>query len=364
MLQHWLKPVRFASINGYDHLENSQLGKRINIHTESEFPELKEVKVALLGIGEAEAHTVRQELYQMIWSFGDVQLADIGDVRKTDANFIIPVLLELRSAGILPIIIANSKTYLDIQYKAYLQSQDAFKMVLVDSNGGRLLSRSIRENISFDILNRPQFKLVDYCLLAHQAHLMDPEIVSDVEHRHFSSMRLGAVQENIKEAEPLIRDASAFSFSLSSIRYSEAPGQRQNYPSGLYSEEACQLCRYAGISDHVDSFGIYGYVGGIDFTRVTQTMVAQLIWYFLEGYAQRKSEWPDRLQQKQEYLVNISAVDQSLCFVRSLQSDRWWMKWKENPESDQYVHIPCSSRDYQIAAKNELSDRLYQHIIR
>jgi len=365
MLDHWLSPVRLSSLSSFETLEDRQVGKRISIHLEEGFPDLKGIRAAIIGLGDAESHAVREELYQMTWAFDGIEIADIGDLRKDDPNFVIPVLHELIDAGVIPILIARDKRHLDTQYRSYIQKQNPFKMVLVDSNGGRLPSRSIRDNISYDILNRASSPLSDFASLGHQAHLMDSEILKDLQHRSFSMMRLGDAQANIRETEPLIRDASAFCMSLSALRFSEAPGQLQNYPSGFYSEEACQLCRYAGISDQVSSMGIYGFVAGIDPTRVTATMVAQLAWYFLEGVAQRKDELPERLQSAQEYLVKISSLDQNISFLHSQRTDRWWMRVRRLHDPDEpEVLIPCSPRDYQQAARDQMPDRLFQFLSR
>ena len=43
------------------------------------------------------------------------------------------------------------------------------------------------------------------------------------------------------------------------------------------------LPRYAGISDKVTSFGIYEYNAKFDEKDQTAHLIAQMIWYFIEG---------------------------------------------------------------------------------
>lgn len=54
-------------------------------------------------------------------------------------------------------------------------------------------------------------------------------------------------------------------------------------PNGFYGEEICAISRYAGISDKVSSFGIYEYNSKHDSNYQTAHLIAQMIWYFIEG---------------------------------------------------------------------------------
>ncbi len=66
---------------------------------------------------------------------------------------------------------------------------------------------------------------------------------------YFDVSRLGHIQSKLEEAEPILRNADILSFDISAIRQSDAPACATTTPNGLYGEEACQVMRYAGMSD-------------------------------------------------------------------------------------------------------------------
>jgi len=72
-------------------------------------------------------------------------------------------------------------------------------------------------------------------------------------------------------------------FDLNAIKHSDAPGTKKIQPNGLTGEEACQLSRYSGISDATQCFGIFEYEPSIDEQGITAKVIAQMVWYFLDG---------------------------------------------------------------------------------
>ncbi|MEZ4931669.1 MAG: hypothetical protein R2788_06060 [Saprospiraceae bacterium] len=41
------------------------------------------------------------------------------------------------------------------------------------------------------------------------------------------------------------------------MKYADAPAAQDATPSGFFSEEACQISRYAGMNDKLTSIGFY-----------------------------------------------------------------------------------------------------------
>ena len=66
---------------------------------------------------------------------------------------------------------------------------------------------------------------------------------------YFDAHRLGEVRSCMEDAEPVIRNADMISVDVSAIRFPDAPGSHNESPNGFYGDEACQLMRYAGMSD-------------------------------------------------------------------------------------------------------------------
>jgi arginase family enzyme len=83
-------------------------------------------------------------------------------------------------------------------------------------------------------------------------------------------------------------------FNMSAIKAADAHGQNSPSANGFTGEEACQLARYAGMSDDLKSFGIYNVNPTNDLNNLTSQLSAQMLWYFIDGYNNRKSEYPNK----------------------------------------------------------------------
>ena len=122
--------------------------------------------------------------------------------------------------------------------------------------------------------------------------------------------------------------------------------------------------RYAGLSDKLTSLGLYEVNPSYDNRDQTSHLAAQMIWYFLDGYYQRKKDQP--LVNKNafvKYHVNIKKDMQEIVFYKSKMSERWWME-VPYPNSKVKYHrhhlVPCSYKDYEVAMKDEMPDRWWQ----
>jgi formiminoglutamase len=159
----------------------------------------------------------------------------------------------------------------------------------------------------------------------------------------------------------LLRGTQALSLDLSAIRYSDAPGNRQAKPTGLFSEEACQLAHYAGESPRISSFGIYGCNPSVDKDEQTSQLAAHILWYFVNGFYHRRHEWPQANDANfVKYTIHFRQTKYELHFWKSLTTDRWWMAVPAAAKSganSQSVFVPCSYLDYQMACNEELPER-------
>ena len=129
-------------------------------------------------------------------------------------------------------------------------------------------------------------------------------------------------------------------------------------PNGFYGEDACQICRYAGMNDKLSSIGFYEFNPAFDQNGQTALLLAQMIWYFIEGYYQRKKDIP--LQPKSQYLIYRTSLKEDgheLLFVKSKKTDRWWMQVaypSTSSKNERYHLVPCSYDDYQLAVNGEM----------
>ena len=141
-----------------------------------------------------------------------------------------------------------------------------------------------------------------------------------------------------------------FSFDISAIKYGDAPANIKGSPNGLTGEESCTLTRYAGMSEVLTSFGIFGYDHLHDEHNMTAKQISQMLWYFVDGYLVRKSE--AKLTEREEFIVfNVAFTDNDTVFLKSKRTNRWWMKLPDQS------YVPCSYNDYLVASNDEIPER-------
>ena len=358
MLDNWLHPLEPKSLN-IPKLFRNQFGKKITRY-EKALPDLSKTRLALLGIGNEDADAVRKALYQLSFPFGRLKIADLGNVRKLETDFVIPILKELLESHIFPIVIGGNPIFTAAQFQAHRSILQSVNLVGVDE---RIPYHPKIDGDVFylnGILDNPKSKLFNLGMIGCQSHFLNAQLLKAFDKRSYECLRLGKVRAGIAETEPLIRDADLLSFHIAALRQSEAPGQQQPSPSGFFSEEACQISRYAGMSDKLTSIGFYGFQKNADRKEQTSQLVAQLIWYFLDGFHHRKNDYPATTDGLAEYVVDFKGHDFQLSFWKSSKSSRWWMQVPVKTKRKHRRHrlIPCSYNDYLEACENDLPERL------
>ncbi len=359
MLDNWLQPISTA-LTATDNRTEQTLGKNLQLYSDT-FPNLEQTRIALLGTDEAATDAVRQVLYPLSFPFSHLQIADIGNARKADQAFLIPLLKELLDSQIVPVLISPHVHHILPLYKAFQSLQSHVNFNIVDE---RLpLGESKKGESDFylnDILMNTRSRLFHFGAIGCQTHHTPPEAFQFLEKNSFDCIRLGNARADISEVEPVIRDGDLMGFHLAALRQADAPGVANPSPSGFTVEEACQICRYAGMSDKLKAFGIFGLHTHLDRDAQTAQVVAQMIWYFVDGFYNRKNDFPVSNDGLTEYIVDFKSMDYQLTFWKSQRSSRWWMQVpvKIGKKYNRHRLIPCSYNDYKLACQDELPERL------
>jgi len=361
MLQNWLKPLSASFLKNAERLPSTCFGKNILV-LKDQMLDLKKVKAVLLGVGEKEANAVRECLYRSAYPFPKGAVADLGNLRKSEASLLIPVVNELLAGKVLPIILAGKDEFARAQFLAYQDAKALVNLAVVDERfrfGGK-------EEVYTPLLSPVHPLLFNFGLVGFQAHQTPPDAIGFLTKNNFDAVRLGKSRAAMEETEPVLRDADLLAFHLGALKQSEAPGVTAASPSGYFTEEACQLCRYAGMSDKLTSFGIFGYAPERDRDAQTAQAAAQMIWYFLEGVFNRKNDYPVSKAGLTEYIVAFRQLHYQLTFWKSAKSGRWWMQVPVPTKKKHERHrlVPCSYQDYQSACREELPERLVQALQR
>jgi hypothetical protein len=129
----------------------------------------------------------------------------------------------------------------------------------------------------------------------------------------FDSYRLGEISNNITLAEPIFRDADVVSLDLNSIN-------RRilvilfRLRLMVLTERDIFLCPYAGISDKVSIFGIFNHNN----SSQESVLIAQIIWYFIEGFHYRSNEYP--FGSRENYIKYIVPMEEETLIFKKRQN--------------------------------------------
>lgn len=352
--------------------------KSIRIYSEK-MPDHRDAHIALIGLKEERgtltnsgvttgADEIRKKLYNLKRGSGAYRIVDLGnlnpgiDLNETYVRIseVCRILLE---KNVLPILIGGTHDLDYGQYAAYETLEKLVSFLNVDAMldlEDKTESGASRQHIHKVLLHEPNY-LFSYAHLAYQSYLIDPLSVSILEKLYFEAFRVGQVRTNLQEIEPVIRNADLVSFDVTAIRSSDAPGNANAQPFGLTGEEACQICWYAGHNEKLSSIGFYEYNPNFDDVhKKTASVVATMIWYFIEGYYSRKNESNFKSNDFLKYTVSMPVEPETIQFYKSKFSEKWWMEVPYPTGRERYSRnsiVPCSYSDYQTAIKGEVPER-------
>ena len=352
------------------------LGKRIGLHTLKEgLPDLKDASLAILGMLEGRGaednlgtgknlEVIRKYLYQMFPGNWHSKIVDLGNIQQgekiTDTYYVMKELLsEIIRQGVVPIIIGGSQDLTYANYRAYDPMGQPVNLVSVDNRFdlGELDPRINSYNYLHHIIMEKPNNLFNFSNIGFQTFFNSQEEIDLMERLFFDAHRLGEITADMTLVEPVMRDSDLVSIDMSAVRMGDAPGNNNAVPNGFYGDQVCAIARYAGMSRKVSSFGIYEYNSKYDEREQTAHLIAQMIWYFIEGYNLRIDEFPfESRKNYKKYIVMVE--NETINFFKSDKSERWWMEVNyTHNKSNKSTLIPCAYQDYLTASNQILPER-------
>ena len=356
------------------------LGKKIQIHSHQEgFPDLENVQIAIFGVNEdrnsqdnfgcgEDLFIVREKFYQLFPGKWHTNIADLGTIEKgnqvSDTYFAVKEMITfLLKNNIIPIIIGGGQDITYVNYRAYDALEQSVNITAVDSRFdlGNLEEELTSQSYLSKIIMQEPNNLFNYCNVGYQTYFNSQEEISLLDNLFFDTYRLGEakISENI---EPAFRNADIVSIDIGAVRQSEASGNNNSSPNGFYGEEICAISRYAGLSDKVSSFGIYEYNSKHDNNNQTAHLIAQMIWYFIEGVNFRVKDYPFSGKENYQKFTVLLEEDEPLLFYKSNKSGRWWIEINilSNNKYKRHALIPCTYKDYKNATKQLIPEKWYK----
>jgi hypothetical protein len=378
MALEFLLPVSDKVLAHNTLLPGQAIGNKMSIHTEKNgLPSLKGVQLAFIGVHESrnafekKSHrlaidAIRIQWYKLMFGNWNCAVVDLGDVPEgaevSDTYFVLnQVVSELVGQGIVPIIVGATQ---DITYPIYRSFDASGKMVNIVSIDSRFDFGTQDELISSHsymskIITEKPTNLFNFSNLGYQSYFNAQEALDLMDKLYFDAYRLGSLTNDLSIAEPVLRGAHIVGIDTRAIRASEMGGGSEFSPNGFDGREICTLARYAGLSDAVAVFGIFE---SDNHSQSTQ-MVAQIIWYFMEGYGFRHPESP--LESPDDFIkYTLPFEDRDLVFYKSQFSQRWWVGVSFLEHIDNKAHatalLPCTEQDYLGACNHIIPERWFK----
>jgi arginase family enzyme len=375
MVFDFLQPVNVDCLSFIENLSTQSLGKKVAFHTATEFPNLDNVNIAIIGVNEYrginfdnienELDFFRKNFYSLFPGNWKVAIADLGNIQPgesiQDTYFLVKTICEdLIRKKIIPILVGGSQDVSYPVYRAYDNLDQMVNFVSIDNKFDFAKENTNLANsfLSKVIVEEPN-NLFNYSNIGFQTYYNSQEEIDLMDKLYFDAYRLGEVSSNISIAEPVFRDADFVSLDVTSVQSSYSGNFNEFYPNGFTGKEICALARYSGISDRVSSFGVFNFKD----SNTEAILISQIVWYFLEGFSFRSNEYP--FGTKENYLkYTVLIEDAELVFYKSDKTGRWWIEIpfisNVNNKLKRNTLLPCTYEDYLGACKEEIPERWWK----
>ncbi|TDD93757.1 formimidoylglutamase [Flavobacterium cellulosilyticum] len=357
-------------------ISSQQLGSKVIFHSAEDFPDLNKIKIAIIGVmdnrgnknqtNSVDLTPIRKELYSLFPGNWDASIADLGDILAgnscDDTYFAVKkVVASLIKKKIIPIIIGGSQDLTYALYRAYDDLEQMVNLVSIDNKFDFGKESDVVSASSFltkIIIEEPN-NLFNYSNIGYQTYYNSQEEIDLIDKLFFEAYRLGEISNNISISEPVFRDADIVSIDLTSVKSADSGNLYPFTPNGFTGKEICALSRYSGISDKVSLLGIFNHNG----SQQESILIAQIIWYFIEGTHYRSNEYP--FGSKENYIKYIIPLeDEELIFYKSNKTDRWWIEIPfisfKNNKLKKSALLPCSYDEYLGACNQEIPERWWK----
>ena len=330
----WLDDVDF---------DKNQIGNIVRQFHESEHRQ-KELNIAFIFANNSTFQGFRKEMYTMKNHFPSLNIYDMGQLNKVSYDEFQSLHQTFIDKNIFPIYLGLNSIFISSLLKS-------------DNGNGAYQDCCIYApdlDLYEELINLELDKQTRFSPVAYQGHLCSLDSLSKLSPEFRSTTRLG-VSKGKQYVGRTGYQAGQISFSsiLFVLKSNEIPGSSEHSPTGLTLEECCQLIKYIGHSEHATNL----FIKEAEqlYSETGFKVLANLIWYFLLGFVNKESE---ELSEDNpnliSYLVPIRSSDETLKFIKSNKTGKWWVQHVDQPGT----YIACTYEDYLNSCNNDIPLRI------
>ncbi|HLV46340.1 MAG TPA: formimidoylglutamase [Flavobacterium sp.] len=357
----FLQPLSQALIDEIQQKSSFSIGGQTVFHSAGHFPDIENKDIAIITVDNPDKHcsnpdfdAIRKEFYALYpgnWSKSIVDLGHIlsGDTPDDTYYLIKKITTELVKRNIVPIYIGASQDTTYGIYRGFDELEQQVSLATIDSKIDVVADyNNLSESFVARIILEEPTNLINYVNLGYQTYFNSQEEIDLIHRMQFDAYRLGEIVQDIKIAEPLMRNTDIVSLDMQAVQGSFV-GNADFQPNGFDGREVCALARYAGYSDQLKSFGIFN----MHKKNANHLLLSQIIWYFIEGFNYRLYEYP--FSSKEDYYKYVVPLEeQELIFYKSNLSERWWISGLDYQNKENLY--PCHYSDYQQALSRQIPE--------
>lgn len=355
----------FAPVENNDHYKDDQWGSVIKAHRENDFPEIIESGIVIFDIEGSEfsksnASILREAFYDLYvhtsTTVYDLGILKIGAGEQDQIFALKEVVSELIKNNCIPFSITSSK---EMQYELFCAYESLEQLVNIAHVSPQIdFSNENPQALLTKIFTHDKGVLFNYSNLGFQSYYCSKDTIAYLEEFYFDAVRLGVLRNHIELFEPYLRNTDLVLIDLNAINRSSYWGNTLQAPNGFAGDELCRITRYAGIADKLNQVSML-VENPIEMHDAV--LIAQSIWYFIEGFDQRKGDFPVRSKKKyKKFVVGVKDFKDEINFYKSDRSGRWWMEvpypGNGNKKFQRHYMVPCTKKDYESALKDDLPD--------
>ena len=376
MINGYLCPLSEDLIEFKSNLSRGTLGSNITLYN-SEKTDYSSIDIAIVGLNEyrnsdeisdesLNLENFRREFYSLFYGNWSANILDLGDVISgksfSDTYYAVnSIHQDLINQNIVVIFIGGGQDFTFPLYQSLSKKLNKVNISSVDNkfDFGKIKKQFSSSSYMSEIIMDKKNSLNHFCNLGYQTFLNSQEEIDLLNKFNFESHRLGEITEDIKIVEPVLRETNLLTVDFKSIKSSEL-NFVHNYSNGFESSQFCSVLRYAGMSNSINSVGLFELLD----SSISSALLSQSIWYFIEGYCLRIKEDPNSSNFK-GYTYNVFCEGTNLKFYNSELSQKWWVEFINEIETKNIsLLLPCNKRDYLMACDGTFSDRLIMFLKR